>query len=148
MHWGARLVAENSSSAPRHAAVDLLGDPPTPALRLDWADYERRARAYAQNARAPNTRRADLDWLRVIAFSLLIFYHAGMAWSGWSWHVTSPDSIGWLREAMRFLNRWRMPLIFVVSGGAVMLALGTRTPRAFIADRLKRLALPLAFGMV
>lgn len=55
---GARLVAENSSSAPRHAAVDLLGDPPTPALRLDWADYERRARAYAQNARAPNTRRA------------------------------------------------------------------------------------------
>ncbi len=86
--------------------------------------------------------------MRVIAFSLLIFYHAGMAWSGWSWHVTSPDSIGWLREAMRFLNRWRMPLIFVVSGGAVMLALGTRTPRAFIADRLKRLALPLAFGMV
>ena len=43
---------------------------------------------------------------------------------------------------------WRMPLNFVVSGGAVMLALGTRTPRAFMADRLKRLALPLAFGMV
>ena len=38
-------------------------------------------------------RRADLDWLRVLAFGLLILYHAGMAWSGWSWHVTSPDSI-------------------------------------------------------
>ena len=95
-----------------------------------------------------NTRRADLDWLRVIAFGLLILYHAGMAWSGWSWHVTSPDSIDWLREAMRFLNRWRMPLIFVVSGAAVALALGARTPGSFVADRLKRLLLPLGFGMI
>ena len=93
------------------------------------------------------SRRADLDWLRVLAFGLLIFYHAGMAWSGWSWHVTSPDSLEGLREAMRFLNRWRMPLIFVVSGAAIMLALGDRTPQAFVRDRLKRLALPLAFGM-
>ncbi|MDI1283684.1 MAG: acyltransferase family protein [Reyranella sp.] len=95
-----------------------------------------------------NTRRADLDWLRVIAFGLLILYHAGMAWSGWSWHVTSPDDIDWLREAMRFLNRWRMPLIFVVSGAAIMLALGTRPPGSFTADRLKRLGLPLVFGMI
>ena len=94
------------------------------------------------------TRRADLDWLRVIAFGLLIFYHAGMAWSGWSWHVTSPDSLEGLREAMRFLNRWRMPLIFVVSGAAIMLALGDRTPGAFVRDRLKRLLLPLGFGMI
>ncbi len=94
------------------------------------------------------SRRADLDWLRVLAFGLLIFYHAGMAWSGWSWHVTSPDSLEGLREAMRFLNRWRMPLIFVVSGAAIMLALGDRTPQAFVRDRLKRLALPLDFGMV
>ncbi|WP_295134946.1 acyltransferase family protein [uncultured Reyranella sp.] len=97
---------------------------------------------------APATRRADLDWLRVLAFGLLIFYHPGMAWSGWSWHVTSPDSLEGLREAMRFLNRWRMPLIFVVSGAAIMLALGDRTPGAFVRDRLKRLLLPLAFGMV
>ena len=94
------------------------------------------------------TRRADLDWLRVIAFGLLILYHAGMAWSGWSWHVTSPDSIDWLREAMRFLNRWRMPLLFLVSGAAIMLALGDRTSGGFVVDRLKRLLLPLAFGML
>lgn len=98
--------------------------------------------------KASSARRADLDWLRVLAFGFLILYHAGMAWSGWSWHVTSPDSIDWLREAMRFTNRWRMPLLFVVSGAAIMLALGTRTPGAFVADRLKRLLLPLAFGMV
>lgn len=94
------------------------------------------------------SRRADLDWLRVLAFGLLIAYHAGMAWSGWNWHLVSTDSIDWLREGMRFVNRWRMPLIFLVSGAAIMLALGTRTPGAFARDRAKRLLLPLAFGMV
>ncbi|CAN5777464.1 acyltransferase family protein [soil metagenome] len=93
-------------------------------------------------------RRADLDWLRVLAFGLLIFYHAGMAWSGWSWHVSSADSIEWLREGMRFLNRWRMPLIFVVSGAAITLALGNRAPGRFALDRLRRLGLPLLFGML
>jgi acyltransferase-like protein len=92
-------------------------------------------------------RRTDLDWLRVSAFGLLMLYHAGMAWSGWSWHLTSTDSIDWLRESMRFVNRWRMPLIFVVSGAAIMLALGTRSPGAFALDRVRRLLLPLAFGM-
>jgi glucan biosynthesis protein C len=96
----------------------------------------------------PSHRRSDLDWLRVSAFSLLILYHAGMAWSGWSWHLTSSDSLDWLREGMRFVNRWRMPLIFVVSGAAIMLALGRRSPGGFTRDRLRRLLLPLAFGMV
>ena len=72
-----------------------------------------------------------------------------MAWSGWSWHLTSVDSIDWLREGMRFLNRWRMPLIFVVSGAAITLALGSRSPAAFALDRR---APPAAcrwlFGMV
>ena len=93
-------------------------------------------------------RRADLDWLRVSAFGLLIFYHAGMAWSGWNWHLTSVESIGWLREDMRFLNSWRMPLIFVVSGAAIILALNTRSPGSFAVDRVGRLLLPLAFGMI
>jgi peptidoglycan/LPS O-acetylase OafA/YrhL len=95
-----------------------------------------------------NARRADLDWLRVLAFGLLILYHAGMAWSGWSWHVTGPHSMEWLRETMRFMNRWRMPLLFLVSGAAIMLALGDRSSGAFVRDRLKRLLLPLVFGML
>ena len=93
-------------------------------------------------------RRADLDWLRVLAFGLLIFYHAGMAFSGWDWHVTDAENLPWLREVMRFMNRWRMPLLFVVSGATIMLALGRRTPLAFLRDRGLRLGLPLVFGML
>ena len=92
-------------------------------------------------------RRPDLDWLRVLAFALLIAYHAGMAWSGWSWHLEADRTLVPLREAMRFVNRWRMPLIFLVSGGAILLALGSRSAGAFARDRLRRLGLPLAFGM-
>lgn len=94
-----------------------------------------------------SSRRADLDWLRVLAFALLIAYHAGMAWSGWTWHLEAAESLAPLREVMRFVNRWRMPLIFLVSGGAIMLALGTRPAGAFTRDRLRRLGLPLLFGM-
>ena len=80
------------------------------------------------------SRRADLDWLRVLAFALLIAYHAGMAWSGWTWHLEAETSLAPLREAMRFTNRWRMPLLFLVSGGAIMLALGARSGRAFVSE--------------
>ena len=93
-------------------------------------------------------RRSDLDWLRVTAFGLLILYHSGMAWSGWHWHLNSTEDIAWLREVMRFVNRWRMPLIFLVSGGAIVLALARHSPGAFAVDRLRRLLLPLAFGMI
>jgi hypothetical protein len=95
-----------------------------------------------------NHRDPALDWLRISAFGLLIFYHSGMAWSGWHWHLNSTEDLPWLREAMRFVNRWRMPLIFMVSGGAIALALGQRTPGAFALDRLRRLLAPLVFGMI
>jgi peptidoglycan/LPS O-acetylase OafA/YrhL len=93
-------------------------------------------------------RRADIDWLRVCAFGLLILYHAGMAYNSWSWHVKDPQHALWLEAVMRFMNRWRMPLVFLVSGAAILLALGRRTPGAFVRDRLQRLLLPLAFGML
>ena len=41
-----------------------------------------------------------------------------------------------------------MPLIFVVSGAAIVLALGTRSVGVFAIDRVRRLLVPLAFGMV
>ncbi|HEX2885915.1 acyltransferase family protein [Vineibacter terrae] len=93
-------------------------------------------------------RRADIDWLRVCAFGLLILYHAGMAYNSWTWHVKDPQHAQWLEIVMRFMNRWRMPLVFLVSGAAILLALGRRSPSAFVRDRLQRLLLPLAFGML
>jgi hypothetical protein len=93
-------------------------------------------------------RRPDLDWLRVIAFGLLILYHAGFAWTGWDWHLNSDEVLPWLAQAMRFTNRWRIPLIYMVAGGAIVLALGSRSAGAFAFDRVRRLLLPLVFGVL
>ena len=50
---------------------------------------------------------------------------------------------------MRFVNRWRMPLIFVVSGVRIMLALGNALARRLCPrPRCAACLLPLAFGMV
>lgn len=97
---------------------------------------------------SPSDRRSDIDWLRVLAFSLLILYHAGMPYVEWGWHIKNAEHWSALQEVMRFVNRWRMPLIFLIAGATVMIALGRRGTGAFVLDRLKRIALPLAFGML
>jgi len=51
-----------------------------------------------------DTRRYDLDWLRVIAFGFLIFYHIGMFYVTWDWHVKSPFASDVLEPVMRLIN--------------------------------------------
>jgi glucan biosynthesis protein C len=97
-------------------------------------------------------RRHDIDSLRVLAFGLLILYHAGMFYVSWGWHVKSAYQADWLEPVMLLLNQWRMPLIFLISGLAVSLMLGEKgKPRmgygAFARSRTQRLMLPLLFGM-
>jgi surface polysaccharide O-acyltransferase-like enzyme len=93
-------------------------------------------------------RRSDIDWLRVCAFSLLILFHASLPYVSWDWHVKDVQEWPALEEVMRFLTRWRMPLIFLISGGTIMLSLGRRSAGAFVRDRLKRILLPLVFGVL
>ena len=98
------------------------------------------------------TRRHDIDALRSLAFLLLIFYHIGMFYVSWDWHVKSQYDARWLEPLMLIVNQWRMPLIFVISGLAVNFVLGDdgqgKKPAAFIGHRFKRLGLPLLTGLV
>jgi surface polysaccharide O-acyltransferase-like enzyme len=94
-------------------------------------------------------RRHDIDALRVIAFSLLILYHSAMAYVvDWDFHIKSTYQTEWLQYPMIALNRWRMPLLFMISGIALGLA-GIEGRRwHFAGSRSLRLLLPLAFGML
>jgi len=95
------------------------------------------------------TRRHDIDALRVIAFLLLILYHVGMFYvAEWEWHLKSAHLSEWLQVPMNALNRWRMPLLFLLSGIAIGLYDPRRGPSRFFAERSRRLLLPLAFGIV
>ena len=93
-------------------------------------------------------RRYDLDWLRVGVFALLILYHVGMFFVPWGWHLKNNEIYPELRWPMLFLNQWRLPILFVISGMGTYYAYSFRTPGQYAGERLKRLGIPLVFGML
>ncbi len=94
------------------------------------------------------TRRYDLDWLRVGVFALLIFYHVGMFFVPWGWHLKNDPVYPELRWPMLFLNQWRLPILFVISGMGTFYAYSFRSPATYSWERVKRLGIPLVFGML
>lgn len=99
-------------------------------------------------SRVPIPRHYGLDWLRVAAFAILIFYHVGMVFVPWGFHAKSPHGADWAVLPMLAVNAWRLSLLFVVSGYASR-ALLTRAPGVghFVRQRTLRLLVPLAFGV-
>ncbi len=93
------------------------------------------------------TRRHDLDWLRVGAILLLLFYHVGMIFVTWGFHIKNEQQSELLEIPMFMLSSWRMPLLFFISGLGTMFALGSRKTRGYCLERSRRLLIPLIFGM-
>lgn len=94
-------------------------------------------------------RRHDIDALRVIAFALLILYHVGMLYvTEWGWHIKSSYQSEALQLPMLFANRWRMDLIFLISGMAAAFLLKPGQTGRFLTQRSWRLLLPLTFGIL
>jgi glucan biosynthesis protein C len=93
-------------------------------------------------------REYGLDWLRVIAFVILIGYHTGMFFVPWEWCIKNPEQSESLTWVMIFFNRWRLPLLFFISGAGGFFSLRRRSFGRFATERVRRLLLPLAFGML
>ena len=93
-------------------------------------------------------RRHDLDSLRVIVFGLLIFYHAGMFFVSWRYHLKNPVSYPGIAYPMAFLSQWRLPLLFLISGMGTCYALSRRNMWQFTGERLRRLLVPLLVGVI
>lgn len=101
------------------------------------------------DADRPPSRRYDLDALRVGVFALLILYHVGMGYvADWGWHVKSSHAVEWLQAPMMVMNRWRMPLLFLISGAAIGLVGARAGGWGFARERIVRLLVPLLFAMV
>jgi hypothetical protein len=95
-----------------------------------------------------NQRRADLDWLRIGAFALLILYHCGMYYvADWGWHVKNSQTYEWLQDLMKLTNPWRMSLLFLLGGMALAIARPKFSGWTLLRMRSSRLLVPLLFGM-
>lgn len=96
----------------------------------------------------PKERRYDIDWLRVIAFYILIFYHTGMIFVPWEFHIKNNPTAEWFETWMAFLSQWRLPLLFLISGVGVCYALGKRSAGQFMGERTRRLFIPIVLGLL
>ncbi|WP_420319067.1 acyltransferase family protein [Ekhidna sp.] len=94
-------------------------------------------------------RRHDIDWLRVIAIILVLYFHTAMIFTAeWDWHIKNDElSYLWL-EFNFWLSRFRMPLLFFISGYGTFLALRKRSPWRYLKERSNRLLVPLIFAMI
>jgi glucan biosynthesis protein C len=95
----------------------------------------------------PTPRHHFLDWLRVLAIAVLLFFHTGMLFVGWGWHITNAETIPALRWPMDLAHRLRMPLLFVIAGAGLWFAAQRRSAPELLAERTRRLLLPALAGM-
>ena len=87
------------------------------------------------------SRRYDIDWLRVILFSLLIWFHfvafqPDQAWIKNNW-LTS--------QVMDVMHQWRLAALFVISGMGTAFAFRSRSWQNYLRGRFSRLLPPLLF---
>ncbi|WND03229.1 acyltransferase family protein [Temperatibacter marinus] len=92
-------------------------------------------------------RRYDLDWIRVLVFGVLIFYHIGMIYVPWTFHLNSHPPIGWLELPMSFSSLFRLSLLFMISGIVSRYMLDKMQPGYFAQSRVTRLLVPLVVAV-
>ncbi|MFS2316395.1 acyltransferase family protein [Maricaulis sp. D1M11] len=96
---------------------------------------------------ASSRRRYDIDWLRIGAFGLLIFYHIGMFFNTEGWHAKSTSANTAMEPIMWLSSPWRLPLLFFISGIAIRYLSDKLGSGRFAVDRVWRLFPVILFGM-
>lgn len=107
----------------------------------------------AQNGRVeqklkPPKRRRDLDLMRMFVVFGLFFFHSARIFDPTAWYVKNDPTSELLVIALGFAATWAMPLLFVIAGTGIWFSLRSRTIGVFAIERLRRLLVPLLFGLV
>ncbi len=90
-----------------------------------------------------------LDWLRITAILGVLLFHSAMPFNAEEqWHIKNKDTSYLLLEFTFFISRFRMPILFFVSGAVAHIILSKRTTGQFIGLRFRRLFIPLVVGML
>lgn len=93
-------------------------------------------------------RQYFLDWVRILAFAFLIFYHTGMMFVSWGFHIESGHNSLFLKSIMLLTSNWRLDILFIVSGVAISFMITKMSLKAFTWQRVIKLYFPLLFTVV
>jgi hypothetical protein len=93
-------------------------------------------------------RRLDIDHLRNLAVLLLLVFHTARLFDAEPWHVKDASTYLAADLVVRAMNQWHMPLLFLLAGMSLFFALARRSLAATLRERLARLLVPLAAGMI
>jgi len=95
------------------------------------------------------SRRYDLDWVRAIAFLILIYFHTAIIFiPGGIPMIQNAETSQFLLTFVTISTQFRLALLFFVSGVGVAFARRRRTSAGFIQERSKRLLIPLIVGIL
>jgi glucan biosynthesis protein C len=102
-----------------------------------------------QTASTPRelTRRCDVDWLRVLGMMTVFLFHCGRFFDTDGWHVKSPRTTPVVTMIVIFTVQWMMPLFFILSGISAYHSLAHQKWPQYLISRIKRLVVPLVFGI-
>jgi hypothetical protein len=84
----------------------------------------------------------------VIAILILHFYHSAAIFTLPHFMIKNNELSPLLGEINQFFHEWRLALLFFVSGAGTAFALGFRNAGTYVAERAKRLLIPLLFGVI
>ncbi len=101
----------------------------------------------SQTSRPELTRRYDVDWLRVLGMMVVFLFHNARFFDTEGWHVKSPRTTPAVMVIVTVVVQWMMPLFFVLSGIGAYHALAHQGWRQYLVSRVKRLVVPLVFGI-
>lgn len=93
-------------------------------------------------------RRYDFDWLRVLAFTAVFFYHCSRFFDGSDWHIKNSTTSTLVDTLKGIFDLWGMPLLFLISGVSIYFALRPGGALRFTRARVMRLLVPLAIGVL
>jgi hypothetical protein len=87
--------------------------------------------------------------MRALVVAGLVVFHSAMVFApGVTWFVTDHQRSTVFTAFLLWGSLWGMPLLFLVSGMGVRYATRSRSAGAFAAERLARLGIPFATGLV
>ena len=92
-------------------------------------------------------RQYYLDWIRIINILIVFLFHAGRFFDNDDWHVKNAVTSPAADFILFLLKGWMMPIFFFVSGASTWFALTYKSPAKFATDRVKRILIPLLFGI-